>query len=103
MIKLLLFLIVSIAAYSYSYSEVVSNPELNNAWTELMHHLPKYPKNEVNVLIFETKPYVVSNGGDDLWDGLDILILQTILSKLNLKTNFESTKDFDSISQEYLE
>lgn len=91
MIKLFLLIV-----FSHSCSAVI--------WTdELIQHLPKYQKNEMNVLIVETPPYLVLNKGTDLWDGLDILILQTILSKLNLKAILNSTKSLDSISQEYLE
>lgn len=70
----------------------------NGYWINLISHISKQTKNEINILINDAPPYSMLNK-----KGSDVITLRTILAKLKIKVFFTRTKELARVSEEYLE
>lgn len=75
----------------------------STTWINLIRQISKHTNNDISILINDVPPYSMFNKKGNRLEGSDVITLRTILDKLNLKVSFTRKKDFDRVSEEYLE
>lgn len=75
----------------------------NSYFINLISQLTKNSKNELNILIVDVPPYSMKNDNTEHLEGVDVFVIRTILTKLNINASFNHTKDLDLVSRDDLE
>lgn len=75
----------------------------NSYFINLISQLSEHSKNEMNILIVDVPPYSVTKKSTELLEGVDVFVIRTILTELNINASFNLTKDLDLVARDDLE